>query len=58
MSEEEITMVKPGAKALKRQSGVELLRILAAMAVVVLHFNYFTVDGGVADYATGFGRTL
>ena len=40
-----------------RQSGVELLRILAALAVVVLHINYYPGGVGVADVATGVGRT-
>ena len=41
-----------------RQSGVELLRILAAMAVVVIHFNYYPGGVGAADSATGFAKIL
>lgn len=44
---------KPG-----RRSGVELLRILAAMAVIVLHFNYLPGASGAADCASGFNRTF
>ena len=44
---------KPG-----RRSGVELLRMLAAMAVIVLHFNYYPGSSGATDYAVGFNRAF
>ena len=39
-----------------RQSGVELLRIAAGMAVVFLHMNYGPGGGGLATTAVGFNR--
>lgn len=41
-----------------RRSGVELLRILAALAVVVMHFNYYPGGSGAADYASGFSAVF
>lgn len=41
-----VTIQKPA-----RQSGIELLRILTACAVVMLHYN----DGKALTYATGGG---
>lgn len=46
----------PAAK--ERQSGIELLRLLAGLAVIVLHFNFNPAGGGVLPSATGFSRVL
>ena len=47
-------MNKQGTDAGKtRESNFELLRMLAGMAVVVLHFNYFPAGGGALANATG-----
>lgn len=40
----------------ERNSSIELLRILAGMAVVILHFNFFPGGGGAVEYAHGFGK--
>lgn len=36
-----------------RKANYELLRMLAGMAVVILHFNYFPGGGGAVENATG-----
>jgi surface polysaccharide O-acyltransferase-like enzyme len=41
----------------QRQSGIELLRILAAMGVVVLHYNNPMIGGGLT-YAKGINSAL
>lgn len=41
-----------------RQSGVELLRILAGMAVIILHVNFLPGGKGALDYAVGLNRTF
>ncbi len=48
-----------------RESNIELLRILSAMAVVILHFNFFPQGGGaventsgVANYVLNFGECI
>ena len=40
-------------KKRERQTGPELLRLLAGLGVVVLHFNYHPGGGGAAEAATG-----
>ena len=36
-----------------RESNIELLRLLAGMGVIVLHFNYFPGGGGALETASG-----
>ena len=50
--------VQGGTIKKERHSGIELLRILAGMAVVVLHFNYLPGGHGAMDGATGFNAVF
>ena len=42
----------------ERHSGVELLRILAGMAVIVLHFNFHPAGGGALEEASGISAAV
>ena len=38
---------------MNRQSNFELLRFLAGIAVIILHFNYLPSGGGALEWSTG-----
>lgn len=45
------------AERRERNSGIELLRILAAMGVIILHYNNAEIGGGL-KYAAGYHQLV
>ena len=45
------------AERRERNSGIELLRILAAMGVIILHYNNAEIGGGL-KYAAGYHQLM
>ena len=46
------------AQMIERNSAIELLRIIAGMAVITLHFNFFPSGGGAVQYADGITKMI